>query len=135
MGSKFNIAGMKITYKRILSISKGELTQAIGVISIAMWDSVSVKNFIVPVLHLQIGIENDVLNNLTNLIDSDVEKLSKGEEVACNAMVILNQVIVKIWQNHQIWDVHAGVMLQHKARQLKRIQATKESTPGLNYDI
>ena len=44
-----------------------------------MWDSVPVKNFIVPVLHLQIGLVNDFLINLNEFVDSDVEKLSKGE--------------------------------------------------------
>ena len=39
-----------------------------------MWYSVPVKNFIVPVLHLQIGLGNDVLNNLIDFIDSDVIK-------------------------------------------------------------
>ena len=36
------------------------------------WDSVPVKNVIVSVLHLQIGLGNDVLNNLIDFIDSDV---------------------------------------------------------------
>ena len=67
-----------------------------------MWDSVSVINFIVPVLHLQIGIGNDVLNNLLDFIDSDVEKLYTGEELAHNKLVTLNQVITEIWQNGQI---------------------------------
>ena len=76
-----------------------------------MWDSVSVINFIVPVLHLQIGIGNDVLNNLLDLIDSDVEKLYTGEELAHNKLVTLNQVITKRRQKRQLWDVDDGVML------------------------
>ena len=34
----------------------------------SMWDSVWVKNFIVPVIHIQIGIANDVLSNLFILL-------------------------------------------------------------------
>ena len=78
----------------------------------AMWGSVPVKNSIVPVLHLQIGIRNDVLSNLLVFIDSDVEKLSTGEEVARNTLVTLNRVIKKIWQNRHIWYVSDGVMLR-----------------------
>ena len=80
-----------------------------------IWDSVPMKNFIVPVLNLQIGLGNYVLNNLLGFIDSDVEKLSTGEEVARNTLVELNQVIAKRQKNHQIWDVNDGVVLLHKA--------------------
>ena len=44
-----------------------------------IWKSVPVKNFIVPLIHLQIGLGNYVLNNLLDFIDSGVENLSKGE--------------------------------------------------------
>ena len=100
-----------------------------------MWYSVTVKNFIVPVINLQIGLGNDFLNNLLYFIDSDVEKLSTGEEVAHNTLVTLKQVIAKIRQNLQIWDVDDGVMLQRKYMQIKQLQAMKESTLGLNDNI
>ena len=48
----------------------------------AIWDIVPMENFVVPVLHLQIFLGNDILNNLLGFIESDVEKLSTGEEVA-----------------------------------------------------
>ena len=100
-----------------------------------MWDSVQVKNFIVPVLHLKIGLGKDVLNNLLDFIESDVKKLSTGEEVDHNKMVTLNQGIAKRQQNRKIWDVHDGIILRRKAMHIKRLQATKYSTPGLNDDL
>ena len=44
MVNKWNVAGMKLMYKKILCLYKRELTLAKGVSSIAMWDSVPVKN-------------------------------------------------------------------------------------------
>ena len=70
--------------------------------SMEMWDIVLVKNFIDPVLHIQIGLGNDVLSNLLDLIDSYVEKLSTGDEVARNTLVKVNQVISKRRQDRQI---------------------------------
>ena len=93
MGNKSNLAGLKLMYIKILFLSKRELTQARGVRSMVMWYSVPVKNFIVPVLHIQTGLVSYVLNNLLDLIDSDVEKLSTGGEVAHNTLVTLSQVI------------------------------------------
>ena len=86
----------------------------------------SSEKFIVSVPCLQIGIRNDVLNNLLDLVDSDVEKLSTGEEVSHNTLVTLNQVTAKRQQNHQMWDVNDGAILQQKHMQLKQLQATKE---------
>ena len=89
-------------YKKSLCLSKDKLTHEIGLRSMAMWDSVPVKKIIVPVLHPQIGLGNDVLKKLLGLIESGVEKLSTVEEVTRNTMVTLNQVIVKIRQNCKI---------------------------------
>ena len=59
MGNKWNLLGLNYMYKKVICISKCELTQAIGVRSMAMWGSIPVKDFIVPVFHLQIGLGND----------------------------------------------------------------------------
>ena len=64
-----------------------------------------------------------------------MEKLSTGEEGARNTLVTLNQVITKRQKNCHIWDVNDGVMLQHKAMQIKCLQSMKDSTLGLNDDI
>ena len=53
------------------------------------------KNFIVTVPHIKIGIGNDILNKLLDFIDSDVEKLFTGEEVTRITLATVNQVIVK----------------------------------------
>ena len=102
MATKYNLAGLKIMYKKPLYLSKCELKQAREVRSMVMCDSIPVKNFIVPVLHRQIGLGNDVLNNFLDFIDYDLENLSTGEEVDRNTLVTLNQVIVKRQQNCQI---------------------------------
>ena len=100
-----------------------------------IFDSVPVKNFILPVLHIQIGLGNYFLRNLIYYIESKVEKLSTGEEVARNILVTLNQVIAKRWQDCKIWDVNDDVMLRCKYIQINWLQAMKESNPGLNNDI
>ena len=87
----------------------------------------SSEKSIVPVLHLQIGLGNDVLRNLLGFVDSDVGKLSTGEEGDYNTLVSLNQVINKRRQYHQICDVNDGVMFQRKAMHLKRLHAMKAS--------
>ena len=60
-----------------------------------MWGSVPVNNFIVPFIHIQIGLGNYVLIKLFGLVNYNVEKLCTGEEVDRNTMVTVNQVIEK----------------------------------------
>ena len=71
MVTKWNISCLKLMYKKGLRLSKGEFTRERGVGSMAIRDSFPMKNFIVLVIHLQIGIGNDVLKNILYLIDSD----------------------------------------------------------------
>ena len=56
MGTEWNLEGMKIMYKKSLYIYKGEFTYARGVRSMEMWDTVRVKNFIVPVFHICMSV-------------------------------------------------------------------------------
>ena len=93
------------------------------------------ENFAVPDLCLQIGIGKYFMRNLLGFIDSDVEKLSTGDEVNRNTPVTVNQVIAKRRQYRQIWCVNNCVMLQFNYMQLKRLEAMKDSTPGLNNDL
>ena len=67
-----------------------------------MWDSIPVKNLIVPAIHPPIGLRNYILRNLLGFVDSDVEKLSKREEVSHSTLVTVNQVIAKSQQDRQI---------------------------------
>ena len=64
-----------------------------------------------------------------------MERLSTGEEVNHNTLVTMNKVIEKRRQDRQIWYGNYGVMFQRKYMQLKRLQAMKESNPGLNNDL
>ena len=61
----------------------------------AIWDSVPMNNFIVPVLHIQIGRGYNILINHLDFVNSDVDRLSTVEEVAHNTMMTVNQVNAK----------------------------------------
>ena len=72
MGTRWIIVSLKVTCKKTLCLYKGEFPQEIWVSSMVMWYIVPVKNFIVPVLNIKIGLRNDVLSHLLDLIESDV---------------------------------------------------------------
>ena len=79
------------------------------------WYSVLLNNSIVLVINIQIVIGNYILSKLIYFIDSDVDKLSKIEEVACNTLMVFIQVFVKMQQYHEIKDLNVSVMLWSKA--------------------
>ena len=62
-------------------------------------------------------------------------KLSTGDEVTRSTLATVIQVIAKKRQDRQIWDANDGVMVQQNDMQIKRLQAMKESTPGINNNI
>ena len=62
----------------------------------ALWDSIPVKNFIFPALHIKIGLGKYVLSNILGFVSYDMDRLFTGEEVACKTLMTLNQVIEKI---------------------------------------
>ena len=90
-----------------------------------IWGSLPENNFIVPVLHLQIGLGNYAFKNLLCFLNSGAEKLSMGEELYRNTLVTVNQLISKGQKDHQIWGVNDGVMLQTKDMQINHLQTIK----------
>ena len=76
--SKWGVANLNSLCKKILYLSKGGLPPSTGVKSMVMWGSVSLKNFIVKVLNLQIVLGDVDLSNLF-FVDSDMNRFSTGE--------------------------------------------------------
>ena len=90
-----------------------------------MWGSVPVKESIVPDIRIKIGLGKYALINLPYFVDSDVDRLSTGEEVAHHTLVKVYQLIVKRRHDRQIWYDNGGFMLRHKDMQLNQIQDMK----------
>ena len=71
-----------------------ELTFPSGVKEAPIWDFIPIKNIIPPVLHILLGIGNDLVNKLIEWLDTRIEQLSPEEYVARN-MSLLTHIMVE----------------------------------------
>lgn len=72
-------------------ITRGELKQAkdkLGVVEYPIWDFIEPDNYMLPQLHIEIGLTNNVLENFYDFIEDQVEKASPEEKVARNQFVM-----------------------------------------------
>jgi hypothetical protein len=58
-----------------------------GCTELPLFDSVPGKNYIVPVLHLLIGVGNNLLESLLEWVSEWIEKLTHREVVHRNAVI------------------------------------------------
>ncbi len=76
-----------------------------------LFDSVPVDNYIIPVLHLLIGIGNNLLNSLLEWVAERVEKLSHHEVVHRNEVIFAEARHQKFKADYDTWIENEGSLL------------------------
>lgn len=116
--------------KKVKDMKERELSKAKGVRTHPMWDCIPISHYIVPVLHIHIGLGNDVLNHLLDIIDRDIEKISPEEQSAWNDLVSIENAIKQLHHKRDEYDKTEGVLVRNakvKIKQLKDKLAKVES--------
>ena len=84
----WTIAKLK-DYKRRIDL--GELKEAKdikGVVDNPIWDFIEPSNFMFPQLHVEIGLINNVLDNLYEFVEEQIEVATPEQKVAKNKVII-----------------------------------------------
>ncbi len=76
-----------------------------------LFDSILVKNYIIPVLHLLIGIGNNSLDGFLEWISERVEKLIHREVVQRNAVIYAEARYQNYKTDYDKWIEKEGIML------------------------
>jgi hypothetical protein len=74
-----------------------------GCTELPLFDSVPVENYIVPVLHLLIGIGNNLLESLLEWVSERIEKLTHQEVVHRNAVIYAEARYNKFKKDYDAW--------------------------------
>jgi hypothetical protein len=82
-----------------------------GCTEIPLFDSVPVQNYIVPVLHLLIGVGNNLLDSLIEWIMERVEKLTTDEVVHQNSVIYAEAHYQKFKAGYDKWMENEGITL------------------------
>jgi hypothetical protein len=82
-----------------------------GCTELPLFDSVAVENYIVPVLHLLIGVGNSLLESLLEWVLERIEKLTHHEVVHRNAVIYAEARYQKFKKGYDTWIQNEGITL------------------------
>ena len=68
------------------------------------WDFILVENYVIPLLHLRIGIGNDLLQSFRDWVSEEIECLDKQEVLTCRAVRDAEHKIVDTIADRDAWD-------------------------------
>jgi hypothetical protein len=111
-------------------ITRGELKQAkdkLGVVEYPIWDFIEPCNYMLPQLHIEIGLTNNVLDNFYDFIDDHVEKTSLEEKVARNQLVMADVAFTRAEERLDHWKATGATDLVMFRLEKSNLQAALRS--------
>jgi hypothetical protein len=82
--------------------SKGN--PALGVKQKPWWAFIPLTNWIVPILHCEIGVGNQLLDKLRDIINEYIEMFAPGKEAIRSSILVLKHLIASSAKDRDEWD-------------------------------
>jgi hypothetical protein len=109
---------------------KGE--PKLGVKKKPWWPFIPVTHYIVPLLHCEIGIGNQLLDMLRDIINEHLENMACTKEITRASIPVLKNIISKTAANRDSWDASSDQKLQ---KTLKcKVEAATDRRDTQNYN-
>ncbi|KAL7529504.1 hypothetical protein ACHAWF_003005, partial [Thalassiosira exigua] len=100
-----------------------------GVKSLPWWDFLEVKDFMIPLLHILIGIGNDLLDSFREWVNEELEDIDNQEYQTRKAVTTAEHLIIDDIAERDEWDASAD---GKKLKSLKnKVRARKKSMEKL----
>jgi len=93
---------------------KGE--PKLGVKKKPWWPFIPVSHYMVPLLHCEIGIGNQLLDMLREIINEYLENMTRTEERMRASIPILNKIISETTAKRDLWDASDDEKLRKKLK-------------------
>jgi hypothetical protein len=87
-----------------------------------LFDSVPIKNYIVSVLHIIIGLGNSLVDILFVWVEWRIEKLTPAEVTNLHSMMYAEVQLVQAKGKYEHWVDNEGITLASKITEKKRLQ-------------
>jgi hypothetical protein len=107
----WTIESLKRQKDRVDTEKLKEARDICGVVSYPVWDFVEPKKYIFPVLHVEIGLVNNVLDKFYDWVEDHVEVASAEEKMCRNRMIILDTELSKAVGKLEAWKNSGGTKL------------------------
>lgn len=83
--------------------SKGD--PELGVKNQPWWPFIPLHHYIVPLLHCEIGIGNQLLDKLRGIVSEHIENMTSAEVYVWSSIPVLRDIIVETVNKRDAWDV------------------------------
>jgi hypothetical protein len=101
---------------------RGTSKTKLGVKQKPWWDFIPITHYMVPLLHCMIGVGNQLLDVLRDIINEHLENMTRTEERIRASIPLLENIIAKTAVNRDSWDASDDGKLLKK---LKRNVASR----------
>jgi hypothetical protein len=83
----------------------------LGLVEYPIWDFIEPCNYMLPQLHIEIGLTNNVSDNFYDFIEYQVEKASLEEKVAKNQLVMADVAYTRAQEKLENWKENGATDL------------------------
>jgi hypothetical protein len=97
-----------------VQVEEGRLkrpTEIHGVVDFPLWDFIEVIYYVYPVLHGEIGLVNNALDGLYDVIDENIEVMSDAEKIARNTAILAHAALESAVENFKAWEASSNIDL------------------------
>jgi hypothetical protein len=88
----------------------------LGVKQKPWWDFIPITHYRIPLLHCMIGVGNQLLDMLRDIINGHLENMACTKERICASIPLLENIIAKTAANRDSWDASDNGKLFKKAQ-------------------
>jgi len=125
--SSWTIELLKRQKDRIDAEKLKEARDICGVVSNPVWDFVEPKNYIFPVLHVKIGLVNNVLDKFYDWVEDHGEVASAEEKMCRKRIIILDTELSKAVGKLEAWKNLGGTQWTRLHVNLSQVQNALKS--------
>jgi hypothetical protein len=81
------------------------------VVDYPVWDFIEPSNYMLPQLHIKIGLTNNVLDNFYDFVEDQVEKASPEEKVSRNQLIMTDVAYTRAEERPDSWKEQGATNL------------------------
>jgi len=98
-----------------------------GIVDFPVWDFIEPLNYIIPQLHIEIGLINYILEKFYDFIEEQIKVAPPKEQMALNSMILSDVARIKAKERldewHDIFNVDLAMQCYSKSELLKALRA------------
>ena len=94
------------------------------------WPFIPITHYVIPLLHCMIGVGNQLLDMLRDIINENLENMTHTEERALASIPLLRDIIDETIANRDAWDASNEGKLRKTLK--RKVEAAKDSRDAQN---